>query len=105
MVFSMFWRSIDFANLLVEEWEEEFIVFQPASGKTHFLNKLGMQLLLELDKHHQSAYSEDQICQCLLDRFQLQSAPHFLEQVKKTLRRFEELGLVEQVKQDLVSAR
>ncbi|CAE6501059.1 MAG TPA: HPr-rel-A system PqqD family peptide chaperone [Nitrosomonas nitrosa] len=101
----MFWRSTDFTSLLIEEWEEEFIVFQPTSGKTHFLNKLGMQLLLELDKYHQSAYSEDQICQCLLDRFQLQSAPHFLEQVKKTLRRFEELGLVEQVKRDPVSAR
>lgn len=82
----------------MEEWEEEYTVFQSQSGKTHFLNQMGMQILSDLDCHQESGASEDEICKNLMQKFQLQSTPLFLDQVNKTLRRLDELGLIEQVK-------
>lgn len=101
----MYWQSINFVSLIIEEWEGEYIVFHPESGKTHFLNQMGMQIIVNLHKHSGLAIAEDEICSNLVWQFQLQSEPSFFNQVKKTLIRFEELGLIELGKRDYTSVR
>ena len=92
------WRSANFSSLRVEEWESEFTVFQPQSGKTHFLNQMAMQILADLDSDLELCATEDEICKNLIQKFQLQSTPLFIDQVNKTLRRLDVLGLIEQVR-------
>lgn len=87
----IYWQSVSFSSLRVEEWDEEFIVFQPDSGKTHFLNQMGMQILVGIN---QSPASVDEICEFLAEQFKLTSDQIFSQQIIKTLHRFEELGLI-----------
>ena len=70
-------------------------MFQPNSGKTHFLNEIGLQILLCLDR---APASEDEVCVFLTDQFQLVLDQNFSQQTIKTLHRFEELGLIEKVR-------
>lgn len=92
------WRSVNFSSLHIEEWNGEYTVFHPESGKTHFLNQMGFQILMDLHRHPLSAISIDEICQSLINQFQLQPDTAFSDQVNKILHRFDELGLIEQVK-------
>ena len=89
------WRSVSFSFLRIEEWDEEFTVFQPNSGKTHFLNQMGLQIILNLD---QSPAPADEICRVLAEQFQLTHDQNFSLQIVKTLNRFDELGLIEKVR-------
>lgn len=91
----VYWQSVSFSSLQIEEWYEEYTVFQPDSGKTHFLNKMGLQIILCLD---QSPASEDEVCQMIAEQFQLIPDQNFSRHVIKTLHRFDALGLVEKVK-------
>jgi PqqD family protein of HPr-rel-A system len=86
------WRSVSFSFLQIQEWNEEFTVFQPDSGKTHFLNKMGMQILSTLD---QSPASADDVCILLAEQFQLPQDQNFFQQIIKTLHHLDELGLIE----------
>lgn len=88
------WQSVNSSSLQIEEWNGEFIVFQPDSGKTHFLNQMGIQIISRLD---QSPASADEICKFLAEQFQLTSDQNFSRQIVKTLHRFDELGLIEKV--------
>lgn len=87
------WQPAAFSALRIEEWDGAFIVFQPDSGKTHFLNEMGMQIILRLD---QSPASADEICRFLAKQFQLPHDQNFSRQIIKTLHRFYELGLLEE---------
>ena len=95
MPFKIYWQSVDFSSLLIEEWDGEFTVFQPDSGKTHFLNPAGMQIVSRLD---QSPASVDEICKVLAEHFQLTLNQNYSQQIIETLHRFEELGLVEKAR-------
>ncbi len=70
-------------------------MFQPNSGKTHFLNQMGLHILLCLDR---APTSEDEIFVFLTDQFQLTLDQNFSQQTIKTLHRFDELGLIEKVR-------
>lgn len=91
------WQSVEFSFLRIEEWNGEFTVFQPDSGKTHFLNQMGMQIITSL---HQSPASADDICRVLAERFQLIPDQNFSRQIIKTLHRLDELGLIEKAGRD-----
>jgi PqqD family protein of HPr-rel-A system len=86
------WRSAGFSFLQIKEWNEEFAVFQPDSGKTHFLNQMSMQILSALD---QSPASAEDICRFLAEQFQLRHDQNFSQQIIKALHRLDELGLIE----------
>jgi PqqD family protein of HPr-rel-A system len=86
------WQSVSFSFLQIKEWDEEFTIFQPDSGKTHFLNQMGMQILSSLD---QSPASADDICSYLAERFPLPDDLNFPQQIIKTLHQLDELGLIE----------
>lgn len=95
MAIKVFWRRIGLSSLHIEEWEGEYTVFQQDSGKTHFLNQMGIEILAYLDGH---SASTDDICRYLLEQYQMEPDTFFDDQVSKTLYRFEELGLTQQVK-------
>lgn len=92
---SIQWRSVNFSSLMIEEWNEEFTVFQPDSGKTHFLNLMGMQIILSLT---QSPASTEAISQLLARQFQLTFNEDFSSHIDEILHRFETLGLIEKIK-------
>ena len=91
----VYWQSVSFSFLRIEEWDGEFTVYQPDSGKTHFLNQMGLHIISCLD---QSPASADEICRFLTEQFQLTNDHNFSLQIIKTLNRFDELGLIEKVK-------
>lgn len=82
---------MDFASLRVVDWDGEFTVFQPAAGKTHFLNEMGLRILGLLD---QSPLTLEYLCQLLSEHFSLLPDEPFMQQIQKTLHRFEALGLI-----------
>jgi len=43
------WRARHYEQLLQQTWDDESFVFNPASGDTHVLNPVAMQLLEWLD--------------------------------------------------------
>ena len=45
------WIAIDARQLLWEQFDDEFFVFNPASGHTHLLNALGATTLQLLTDH------------------------------------------------------
>lgn len=85
-----------YLSLRIENWDGEFTVFQPESGKTHFLNEMGLQILVMLD---QSPISLEILCQKLSEYFTLQPDAQFPGQVAQTLWRYEVLGLITRVKE------
>jgi len=72
-------------------------VFQPDSGKTHFLNQMGLQVILNLNE---KPATEDEICRVLAQQFKRSLDQNFSLQIKKTLNRFDALGLIEKVRMD-----
>lgn len=39
------WHALNFADLIYEHWDEEYLVFNPRSGDTHVLNQVAFTLL------------------------------------------------------------
>ncbi len=91
----IFWKPVSFSSLRIEKWDEGVTVFQPDSGKTHFLNEMGLQIILNLN---QSSATEDEIYKTLAEQFQLADDKIFYPQIIGTLHRFDELGLIEKIR-------
>jgi PqqD family protein of HPr-rel-A system len=89
------WCSSEFSSLRIENWDGEYTVFQPASGKTHFLNEMGLRILTLLD---QAPVTPDAICEKLAEVFSIQADGNFQQQIAATLQRFEALGLIAKIK-------
>lgn len=90
------WRSANFLSLRIENWDGEYTVFQPESGKTHFLNEMGLCILTLLD---QAPITLDTICEKLAEAFSVQVDEHFRQQIVATLQRFETLGLITKIQE------
>jgi len=84
-------------SLHIENWDGEFTVFQSESGKTHFLNEMGLKILSILD---QSPATLDSLCRELSEYFTLPPDTHFSGHIARTLQRYEALGLVSRVKEN-----
>jgi len=95
---TIFWQTIDYSSLLVEEWNGEFTVFQRQARKTHFLNQMGLLILQSLGNN--VPISENSICSILAEQFHQKNDSKFSEQVIKTLHRFDELGLIEEAESE-----
>ncbi|MGG7054240.1 HPr-rel-A system PqqD family peptide chaperone [Nitrosomonas sp. ANs5] len=85
------WYSVLFSSLRIENWDEEYTVFQLASGKTHFLNAMGLQILVLLD---QAPATLDTVCIKLAESFAVTNDARFRQQIASTLQRYEALGLI-----------
>lgn len=93
----VFWQTIDYSSLFIEEWNGEFTIYQSEAGKTHFLNQMGLLIIKYLS--HAPA-PEGDICYTLAEQFQQKCDSQFSEQVIKALHRFDELGLIEKIEFD-----
>ncbi|MCW5608530.1 MAG: HPr-rel-A system PqqD family peptide chaperone [Nitrosomonas sp.] len=87
----MRWLSNNFHSLLIADWEDEYTVFQPDSGKTHFLNRMSMQMLSFLDQHPASSA---EVCSYLSREFERETNQNFQDSIEKILYHFDALGLI-----------
>ncbi len=87
----MYWHTEHFHTLLIEDWGDEYTVFQPDSGKTHFFNQISIQILIFLSQHPATI---EQICTVLAKQFQQNPDKEFTQNIEKILHHFETLGLV-----------
>ncbi|WP_353735579.1 HPr-rel-A system PqqD family peptide chaperone [Nitrosomonas sp.] len=71
----MYWRlNSSLSSIRIKNWGGEFTVFQPESGKTHFLNEMGLQILTILDR---SPATLETVCKALSEYFSLQPDKDF----------------------------
>jgi len=89
------WQSSEFHALLIEDWGGEYTVFQPDSGKTHFLNQMSMQILSFLNQRPASII---EISNYLGEQFQQNTGKKFQQSLEKILYHLDTLGLVNKVK-------
>ena len=94
------WRAINYRSLLIREWEDGYTVFQPDSGKTHFLNSMAMRVLEKLDSVSGDNLSEGEIVTDLVTQFGQTTSPEFSVALDNTLSRLDELGLIERSASD-----
>lgn len=91
------WQSVDFPDLLIEEWDEGFGVFHPASGQTLLLDSLAMQILADLNDAPGQLMSERDLSRMLATRLGMNPDETFAKRVSAALCRLDELGLVRKV--------
>jgi PqqD family protein of HPr-rel-A system len=84
-----FWKV---PRLIWKSWDEEVVVFNLASGYTHFLNPVAAQALKILE---QEPLSADELSQRLALSDGLASDKQLIELVKNLLSKFDEMGLIE----------
>lgn len=87
------WLAPGLATCRWANWEDdEYFLFNPASGKTHLLNALGRELLLLLaEKPHTSA----ELCKIFHDPETGLSEPQLSDLIDDQLRQLALVGLVE----------
>jgi PqqD family protein of HPr-rel-A system len=95
MVSQVYWRVTNFPSLLIEEWEDGFTVFQPDSGKTHFLNPVAMRVLQTLHSAPDGMLAEDVIDASLMTLFESDGSRALESEAEATLAQLDELGLIE----------
>ncbi len=81
-------------NLLAwRVWDDEFLVYNNASGQTHHLNFLAGEALRSLEAEPGSA--SDLVCR-LADQFEIAEDSPPLQMIDRLIREFDELGLIAQ---------
>ena len=85
------WRTLNYPALLRETWEDEWFVFNPASGNTHVLNRLAMDILERIDRHSASL---PELVRALIDEYRPEEPSRFAAHLEQHLRHLEELGLI-----------
>jgi len=86
------WHAPWVGSLHWREWEGEAVVYQPSSGKTHYLNPLGACVL---EVAHAFPGTTETIAERVIEALGLEPVPHHFASIADTLRTFEHLGLVE----------
>jgi PqqD family protein of HPr-rel-A system len=74
-------------------WDDEFLVYNNASGQTHHLNLLAGEALRSLESEPGSA--SDLVCR-LADQFEIAEDSPPLQMIDRLIREFDELGLIAQ---------
>jgi PqqD family protein of HPr-rel-A system len=98
------WQAVEFLSLQLEEWEDGFAVYQPAAGRTCFLNSLGMQILADLHHAAGQGMTESALSKALATRLEVHVDAAFRERIHTLLCRFDELGLIRQAPEGLNDA-
>jgi PqqD family protein of HPr-rel-A system len=84
--------TVPVGNLLVwRVWDDEFLVYNTASGQTHHLNLLAGEALRSLEAEPGSA--SDLVCR-LADQFEIAADSPPLRTIDRLIREFDELGLI-----------
>lgn len=89
----MRWQANHFDTLLIEDWGDEYTVFQPDSGKTHLFNRMSVEMLSYLNLHSATA---SEIGNHLREQFETEAEfdENFEDNIEKILYHFDALGLI-----------
>lgn len=85
------WKVTGVGSLLWEQWENEYAVFHPPSGKTHFLNASSALILHFI---YDEASDVERIAAEIGVHSGVPVDDALMQQVRHALLRFEQLGLV-----------
>ena len=85
------WRLPAGAEVFWQNWDDEVIVFNTASGQTHLLDALSAATLREIESRPGGI---NQLADRLAERFELDGAD-LSQRLTEVCARFDELGLVE----------
>ena len=85
------WYCPCYPQFRVREWEEETFLFNPASGDTHLLNALSMEILSLLQ---QNSLSADALLNKLSGTFASSESSLQRDHLIEYLRQFEAMGLI-----------
>jgi len=75
-----------------EHWRDQSALYQIASGETHFLNALGVAILMQLES---SSANLEQLCERIAMEFDCSIDDDLRNQIATSLMRFDELGLIQ----------
>jgi PqqD family protein of HPr-rel-A system len=85
------WRVDEDCTLLWRCWDDEYVVYNTASGDTHLLNRVAAETLLLLE---QSPSDAQDLTVQVARKLALQPSEELGQQLEQLLTQFEELGLV-----------
>jgi PqqD family protein of HPr-rel-A system len=89
---SLRWKAPAHHELLWEEWEREFVVFDPRSGHTHLLNEMAAASLQALASHSLDA---EELTRFLALEFGVAENEALARHVADMLAHFDDIGLIE----------
>ena len=97
MAVTTVWRANAVSQLHWQQWQaQDFILFNAASGQTHFLNAVGAEALRRLQ---QSALSSTDLCQQLSELFEFESSIDLQNYLENMLNAMDDFGLIESCEQ------
>lgn len=88
------WVANTACDLHWRDWGADHVLFNNASGQTHFLNELGAASLMLLSRR---PLTEDELCRLLCDELGLDRDAELYNYLVDMLRNMDDLGLVEPV--------
>ncbi|MET0025158.1 MAG: HPr-rel-A system PqqD family peptide chaperone [Sedimenticola sp.] len=89
------WQLDRGIKLLWHDWESEFLVYNETSGATHLLESATATLLRKIEQQQQTFHSLEKLCG---EFFQDVPPEEISEWLHETLRQFEGLGLIREIK-------
>jgi len=78
---------------LFKHWDNEAVLFNTASGDTHYLKPLTLALYLTCRDH--PGYTSAELAAALATRLGVEETPQFKEQTADTLASLRKIGLLE----------
>ena len=88
----MKWKINPDCQFYWRHWEEEYILFNAASGQTHYLNSLGADILHLLQE---KTLHSDELNQKISEKYDLQLDHETRQYITGVLASMDELGLIE----------
>lgn len=86
------WRLNPVCRLHWRHWDQDYVLFNAASGQTHVVNELGADVLRLLEVKPASA---DELFEALAVRHGLAPDPELAAGVQRLLADLDQLGLIE----------
>jgi len=86
------WAVPDANDLIWRVWDDEFLVYNTASGQTHHLNFLAGEALRGLEV--EGARTDELICR-LAAQFEITEDSPPIQMIDRLIRELDELGLIE----------
>jgi PqqD family protein of HPr-rel-A system len=80
---------------LLKSWGDEAVVYDAASGDTHYLKPLTLALYQECRNH--PGYTATDLAAALAERLGVTVTPHFVELTDETLASLRKIGLLESI--------
>ena len=86
------WCIVQGAELLIEQWGDDAIVYNPLSGETHQLNDFSVSVLEQMLKKH---FTVDSLIEEVCRSFELENNTEIKNILTQLLNNFDQIGLIE----------